>query len=164
MTGPEIIPIPPLSSDAPGQPLPLAAAPGEKKKRIRRTKAELAAAAKKDAAPEGEQAADDKANEIKEATAALSVTFQAIGTILSAKRGPHWKLKTEECDALGGAWANVLAPYLSKYGKSVPLVGALVVTWSVAQPRILEDQERKETLRKLREGLDAPPASAPPLP
>lgn len=163
MTGPENIPIPPLSGDAPGQPLPLAAPPGEKKKRIRRTKAELAAAAKK-AEGESELAPEDKENEIKEATAALSVTFQAVGTILSAKRGPHWKLKTEECDALGAAWANVLAPYLSKYGKSVPLVGALVVTWSVVQPRVIEDQERKETLRKLTEGPDAPPAAPPSIP
>lgn len=164
MTVPENIPIPPLSSDAPGQPLPLAAPPGEKKKRIRRTKAELAAAIKKEGGGgEDGPTPEDKENELKEATAALSVTFQAVGTILSAKRGPHWKLTTPECDALGAAWANVLAPYLAKYGKSVPLVGALVVTWSVAQPRIIEDQERKETLKKLT-AHDAPPAPPPATP
>lgn len=156
---PQNIPVPPLSSDAPGQQLPLAAPPGEKKKRIRRTKAELAAAKKSEG---GDQPAVDTENELKEATAALSVTFQAVGTILSAKRGPHWKLKTEECDALGAAWANVLAPYLAKYGKSVPLVGALVVTWSVAQPRIMEDQERKKALKSVLP--DAPPAPPPALP
>lgn len=151
----ETIPVPPLSSDAPGQQLPLAAPPGEKKKRHRRTKAELEAERKKAA---GEAPPVDSANEIKEATAALSVTFQALGTVLSAKRGDHWKLKTEECDALGAAWANVLAPYLAKFGQSVPIVGALVVTWSIAQPRIEEDQRRKQ----LRAQLDRaePPAPA----
>lgn len=152
----ETIPVPPLSSDAPGQPLPLAAAPGEKKKRHRRTKAELEAERKKAA---GEQPPVDNANEIKEATAALSVTFQALGTVLSAKRGDHWKLKVEECDALGAAWANVLAPYLAKFGQSVPIVGALVVTWSIAQPRIEEDQRRKQ----LRAVLDRPETPAPVL-
>ncbi len=155
----ETIPTPQLSSDAPGQQLPLAAAPGEKKKRHRRTKAELAEARKAEA---GEAPPPAPETEIKEATAALSVTFQALGAILSAKRGDHWKLKTEECDALGAAWANVLAPYLSKFGQSVPIVGALVVTWSVAQPRIEEDQRRK----KLREALEPPtpaPAAAPVL-
>ena len=48
----ETIPTPQLSSDAPGQQLPLAAPPGEKKKRHRRTKAELEAARKGEA---GEQ-------------------------------------------------------------------------------------------------------------
>lgn len=152
----ETIPTPQLSSDAPGQQLPLAAPPGEKKKRHRRTKAELEAARKGEA---GEQpAAPSLETEVKEATAALSVTFQALGAILSAKRGEHWRLKVEECDALGAAWANVLAPYLARFGQSVPIVGALVVTWSVAQPRIEEDQRRK----KLREALEPPtPATAP---
>jgi len=158
----ENIPVPPLSNDAPGQPLPLAPPPGDKKKRHRRTKAELEAERRKLAGDE--QPPVDNANEIKEATAALSVTFQAVGTILAAKRGPHWKLKTEECDALGAAWANVLAPYLAKYGKSVPLVGALVVTWSVAQPRIMEDQERAATLKRLTGGSEAPPAPPPVAP
>lgn len=158
---PQNIPVPPLSSDAPGQQLPLAAPPGEKKKRIRRSKAELAAAKKAEGG--AAEPSDDSANELKEATAALSVTFQAVGTILSAKRGPHWKLSTPECDALGAAWANVLAPYLAKYGKSVPLVGALVVTWSVAQPRIMEDQDRAAALKRLN-GSDAPPAPPPATP
>jgi len=50
---------------------------------------------------------------------------------------------------LGAAWANVLAPYLAKYGKSVPLVGALVITWSVAQSRITEDQRQAKIRREL---------------
>lgn len=157
----ENIPVPNLSNDAPGQPPPLAPPPGElKKKRHRRTKAELEAAKRTEG---GEQPAPDNANEIKEATAALSVTFQAVGTILAAKRGDHWKLKVEECDALGAAWANVLAPYLAKYGKSVPLVGALVITWSVAQPRVIEDQRVKKLRAELRLD-DSPPAPAPALP
>jgi hypothetical protein len=158
----ENIPVPPLSSDAPGQQLPLAPPPGEssKRKRHRRTKAELEAARKGET---GEQPPATDANEIKEATAALSVTFQAIGTILAAKRGDHWKLKQEECDVLGGAWANVLAPYLAKYGKSVPVIGALVITWSVAQSRITEDQRIKKLKADLKIS-DAPPAPAPALP
>lgn len=159
-SGPEHIPIPSLSGDAPGQPLPVAPPPGEKKKRVRRTKAELEAARKKE---QGDTPPVDNAAEIKEATAALSVTFQALGVILSAKRGEHWKLKVEECDALGAAWANVLAPYLSRFGQSVPIVGALVVTWSVAQPRILEDQERKKNARDrlIAESVVRPPAPPP---
>lgn len=157
----ESIPVPPLSNDAPGQPLPLAPPPGEKKKRIRRTKAELEAARK--SGEPGDQPPAVDTNEMKEATAALSVTFQAVGTILAAKRGDHWKLKTEECDVLGAAWANVLAPYLAKYGKSVPLVGALVITWSVAQSRITEDQ-RQAKIRRAQETPDAAPASPPTMP
>lgn len=157
----ETIPVPPLSNDAPGQELPLAPPPGEKKKRVRRTKAQLEAERKK---TEGDAPPVDNANEIKEATAALSVTFQALGAILSAKRGEHWKLKVDECDALGAAWANVLAPYLSKFGQSVPVVGALVVTWSVAAPRIEEDQRRKELQKRLNPTPDIAPAPAPVTP
>lgn len=158
----ENIPIPALSNDAPGQPLPLAVPLEEKKKRHRRTKAELEAARKKDA---GEATPEDTlAQQIKEASAALSTTFQVVGAIVAGKRGEHWQIEKKEADRLGDAWAVVLAPYLPKVGQALPVVGALVVTWGVVQPRIEEDGRQKKA-KMLRDGPalvdDSPPPVTP---
>lgn len=160
---PQQIPVPPLSGDAPGQTLPLAAPPGEtKKKRIRRTKAQIEADRKAEGAQTGE-APPDSEQSAKEAAAALSLTFKAVGAVIAAKRGDHWKLEQVECDSLGAAWAAVLAPYLEKYGQAVPIVGALAVTWSVAQSRISEDQRRAAIKRAQAAQDERPPAPAPAL-
>lgn len=142
----EQVPVPALSGDAPGQPLPLAAPPGEKKKRVRRTRAEIEAARKAAAPP-----VDPQSNEqsLKETAAALSLTFKALGAVVATKRGDHWKLEQVECDSLGAAWAAVLAPYLERYGQAVPIVGALAITWGVAQSRISEDQRRAALRRSV---------------
>lgn len=152
----ETIPVPALSHDAPGQPVPLAATP-EKKKRHRRTKAELEAERKKLAPPDAAQAATD-AEDLKRATVALSISFKAIGALLASKRGEHWRLKDEECDTVGAAWATVLAPYLPRVGAAMPIVSAAVITWTVVQPRIEEDG-RQRAKRQLEAGpVEAAPA------
>lgn len=146
----EIIPVPPLSNDAPGQPLPLALTGAEKKKRHRRTKAELEAARKKEQGGDVPPAGPDP-EDMKRATAALAISFRAVGALLASKRGEHWRLKDEECDTIGAAWATVLAPYLPRVGAAMPLVSAAVITWTVVQPRIEEDG-RQAAKRKLEAG------------
>jgi len=163
MQNDEQVPVPTLSSDAPGQPIPIAPPPGEKKKRIRRTKAQLEADRKAEAAQQGEPTPESE-QAAKEAAAALSLTFKAVGAVIAAKRGDHWKLEQVECDSLGAAWAAVLAPYLEKYGQAVPIVGALAVTWSVAQSRISEDQRRAAIKRAQATQDERPPAVPPSVP
>lgn len=129
-------PVPDLSSSSPSEPIPLAAAPeGEApKKRKRRTlKAE----------PESEPGPPPVSPEdLARTEAAFATTFKAVTGGLAKKRGAHWLLTDEECGTLGAVWAAAVAPYLHKVGPAMPWVSAVVVTWSVFQPRITADQER----------------------
>lgn len=143
------IPVPILSGDAPGQPVPLAVSPEEKKKRVRRTKAELAAARAKEAGELVPPTDGPSPEDMKRATDALAMTFAAVGAILADRRGEHWRMKDEECQTLAGPWAAVLAPYLPRVGAAMPLVSALVITWTVVQPRITED--RRQAARRAAE-------------
>ncbi len=149
----ETIPVPILSGDAPGQPVPLAE-PGGKKKRVRRTKAELEAARLKEKGTTVPPPGPDP-EDMKRATAALSITFRAIGALVSSKRGEHWRLEDKECETLGAAWAGVLAPYLPRVAQAAPVLSALVITWTVAQPRIEEDQ-RQAARRRLEAAEPGP--------
>lgn len=146
------IPIPPLSNDAPGLPIPLAD-PDAKKKRHRRTKAEIEAERKKTAAA---PAAGPDPEDLKRATAALSMTFKAAGAVVASKRGEHWRLEDKECDTLGGVWAAVLAPYLPRVAAASPVIFALATTWMVIQPRV-EADTREAARRKLEKGPELAP-------
>lgn len=151
----ETIPVPTLSSDGPGQPVPVAPPPGEKKKRHRRTKAELATARAAEGAPASAPGPDPE--DVKKATAALAMTFKAIGAIVADKRGEHWRLEDKEADKLGEVWAIVLAPYMPRVAAASPVVFALASTWLVVQPRMEED--RRQAARR---HLEAEPDAATP--
>jgi hypothetical protein len=76
---------------------------------------------------------------MERAKLALSTTFHAVGSLVSARRGQHWELSREECDTVGAAWAAALAPYLPKIGAAVPWVSAVIITWTVVGPRVETD-------------------------
>lgn len=153
MAGDEaVIPIPPLSNDTPGLPIPLAD-PEAKRKRHRRTKAEIEAERKKTAAP---APTGPDPEDLKRATVALSMTFKAVGAVVSSKRGEHWRLEDKECDTLGGVWAAVLAPYLPRVAAASPVIFALATTWMIIQPRV-EADAREAARRKLERGPELAP-------
>lgn len=150
---PEAPPVPALSLDPPSDavttlPGPQAEpGPGPqdrtgvpKRKRNRRTKAQLAAekaAADKAQAEGGGVSAEDVAR----CEAALAATFEVLSKVLAKRRGPHWELDKEEAATLGTTWTVALAPYLPRIGAAVPWAAAAAVTWSLVQPRMARDAE-----------------------
>lgn len=147
---PEAPPVPALPLDPPSgpvatlpgpqaEPAPQDAAP-PKRKRNRRTKAQLAAekaAADKAQAEAGGVSAEDVAR----CEAALAATFEVLSKVLAKRRGSHWELDKEEAATLGTTWTVALAPYLPRIGAAVPWAAAAAVTWSLVQPRMARDAE-----------------------
>lgn len=72
---------------------------------------------------------------------AVAATFDIVGKLVARRRGPHWLLAQEECNALGEIWTTALAPYLAKIGAAVPWGAALAVTFAMVQPRLARDAE-----------------------
>lgn len=141
------IPVPELGSEGPGSPVPPAAAPaGEEPLRRRRGRP------RKGETPAPVEPVVSK-EDMERTTAALAMSFKALGTVLRSRRGEHWQFTDEECGTLGGAWAAAIAPYLPRVGKAVPWVSAAVITWTVVSPRVEEDgrraRERKLSAPKL---------------
>lgn len=145
----EAPPVPALSLDPPAGPVetlpgPQAAEPEPatpaKRKRNRRTKAQLAAekeAAAKAAAESGGVSPEDVAR----CEAALAATFEILSKVVAKRRGPHWAVESEEAATLGKVWTTALAPYLPRIGAAVPWAAAAAVTWSMVQPRMARDAE-----------------------
>lgn len=110
--------------------------PPAKRKRVRRTKAQMAAARGAVDTPPAGPSPEDKAH----LSNALGLGFDTAGRILASARGEHWRLSHDECRALGDAWAEALAPYLGQTGPYMPLFAAALVTVGVAAPRIVQDR------------------------
>ncbi len=91
-------------------------------------------------APEASQGIPLEALE-KIATDALGRTLGVVSDVGARMRGEHWRLKPEERDALAGAWAPILAPYLVNAGAWLPWVAALSVTGSIVWPRVERDMQ-----------------------
>lgn len=72
--------------------------------------------------------------------AALSAGGQMVGSFMASRRGEHWRLKPEESEALGAAWATCLAPYADAIGTSLPWVIAIGVTYNVFAGRVAVDR------------------------
>ena len=143
----EAPPVPVLTLDPPAGPVetlpgPQAAEPAPeapaKRKRNRRTKAQLEAEKAKLAAAEpGGVSPEDVAR----CEAALAATFEILSKVVAKRRGPHWGLESEEAGTLGKVWTTALAPYLPRIGAAVPWAAAAAVTWSMIQPRMARDAE-----------------------
>lgn len=148
----EAPPIPDLPVTAPTEPVatlpgpsaaePEAAPEKPKRKRIRRTKAQLEAEkakAAQEAAPEGVTPED-----LARCEYVVGATFEILSKVVAKRRGPHWTLEPEEAGTLGKMWTAVLAPYLPRIGAAVPVAAAVAVTWSMVQPRMARDAELKQ--------------------
>lgn len=109
----------------------------------RRTKAELEAEVARLESEAQARAAHDAANApniIEAMEAPLSLTFHAVGGIMSAWKGPHWSFDDKECSLLAKAWAPCIGPLLAKHPEAVVWASAIAVTYSVAYPRIQQDK------------------------
>lgn len=117
-----------------------------RRKRKRRTKAQMVEAETPETAPQASP------EDLARCQVALAAMFEIGGKIVAKRRGAHWLLDKEECDALGQAWTNALAPYLEKIGGALPFAAAAAITFGVLKPRLDLDAERA-----------GEPASPPPL-
>lgn len=73
---------------------------------------------------------------------ALAMTFSALGQVIAARRGPHWKFSPDETEQLGNAWAPVVAPYVGAVGTYLPWLSAAAVTYAVVEKRVAIDIAR----------------------
>jgi len=93
---------------------------------------------------------------------ALGLAFAIGAKVVATQRGPHWELSAEETSQLGGAWAVVLAPYLTGMGAAAPWVSAVIVTGGIVVPRILADGTAAKALPADASEPDPKPVSPPP--
>lgn len=114
------------------EPLPVATEPVVRRRRRSRAKVEEAPPA-----PPAGPSPDD----LNRCKIAVAATFDVVGKLMARRRGPHWVLAQEECNALGEVWTTALAPYLSRIGAAVPWGAALAVTFAMVQPRLARDAE-----------------------
>jgi hypothetical protein len=88
------------------------------------------------------------------AAKALTLGFLAAFNLAARARGEHWKLDTVEASELGGAWAEALEPWLPAIAGAAPWAAAIVVTYTVVEPRLTRDSEIAEA-RKVSETQEA---------
>lgn len=90
-----------------------------------------------------------------EAVANLSTTIQTavemVSAFVAAKRGPHWQYQAEEAEALGKAWASVLAKHAQKINEHAPLAVAVAVTWQGVYARVQIDRAAVAELAKQKD-------------
>lgn len=113
------------------EPLPVVTEPVRRRRRSR---------AKVEEAPPPAPAGPSP-DELNRCKVAVAATFDIVGKMVARRRGPHWLLAQEECNALGEVWTTALAPYLSRIGAAVPWGAALAVTFAMVQPRLARDAE-----------------------
>lgn len=138
----DTIPLPKLESTAATEPIPAAPTelppasgpePGEKKKRHRRTKAEIEAERAKLVPPTPAAPVSDE--DLARCRIGFAMIFGLISKALTKKWGDDMALSEEEVGTLAGVWTDAVAPYLPQAGKSMPLATAAVATLLIALPR-----------------------------
>ncbi len=87
------------------------------------------------AATPGQDTAKPKSDTGALIASLLDVTFNKL---VAPKRGAHWQLSSDECDALGQAYGAVLDKRMPDF-KTGPEITAVLVSVSVFVPRILQD-------------------------
>lgn len=133
------LPIAPATEPIPAAPEPLTPevmtgpAPGEKKKRHRRTKAELDAERAKAAPPTPASVASTE--DLERCRVGFAMIFRLVSNGLVKKLGQETELTDEEIATLAGAWTDAVAPYLPSMGKNLPLATAAMATVLIALPR-----------------------------
>lgn len=110
-------------------------------------------------------AAADEAATVQVTQGALFEAFRALGgAVASFARGPWWELTDEEAGRLASAWAPVLAPKIQEHAEKVPLMLAVVITASIARPRIERELARRrapELAAAVAVDVTGTPADAP---
>jgi len=143
MTAIELPPFEPDSGAPLEPPPPPPATENELPPRRRRTK--------KDAEKQQAQTAEVQtpattiSDEDKQALAGLLTTGFGVGfEIIASRRGDHWRLTKEEATRLGVTWSEPLAPFLARYGASIPWAVALLATSGILLPRLQQDADKLE--------------------
>lgn len=161
--------IPPLEAPTLEPATPLDPPPSDpsapaKRKRKRRTKAEMAAAV--EPAP---VSAEPTPEDVARLATAFGAAFCVAFDILAVARGDHWRLAAGDQKALGETWAAAWAPYMGNAGKYMPFIVAGFTTVGVVMPKVQTDQQlqKRTALGAPVETFTKPDASlevAPPAP
>lgn len=136
--------IPELTVAPPAEQIPAAPAPLEpevmsttgepvKRKRHRRTKAELEAARTAAAPPPPSNVASTE--DLDRCRLGFIMLFGLASVAIVKKWGEEMALKEEEIKTLAGVWTDAVAPYLPSMGKNMPLATAALATAIIALPR-----------------------------
>lgn len=114
-----------MTGPAPGEPV--------KRKRHRRTKAELEAERAKTAPPPPATGATTE--DLDRCRIGFAMIFGLVSNGVAKRLGPEQALTEEEIRTLAGAWTDAVAPYLPSMGKNLPMATAAVATVLIAIPR-----------------------------
>lgn len=77
---------------------------------------------------------------VENLTLTIKSAVEMVSAMVAVKRGNHWKYEGEEAQALGAAWAQVLARHAQKINEHAPLAVAVAVTWQGVYARVQHDR------------------------